>query len=319
MCGQRRESGQATVEWVGLVLLAALVLGALAALVPVGGGRSLGEAVVRALVCAVRGDCARAAARGDPQLVAAYGARDAALVRRYAPNIAYEPGTYTLPVDWRQCRSHRCSDAPDRSRLDVHRSARGGVPATAFTHLVHRGGETFLQYWFYYPDSTTTWGGSAAAWSLLETAGPSSSYPGFHRDDWEGYQVRIAASGRALARATAHDGYQYCKGPSTQCLNRWGPWTGWTRVSRGSHAGHIPMAAHRVRTGVAHGPHRTRTQVVPAREGVDVHERVTTAPELRLVPLEPIDPRTYRSLQHGGPTPPWGKDVYRDPTSNSTG
>src|SRR5919202_5615709 len=115
-----REHGQATVEWVGLVLLVALALAALAAVVPApGGGRTLAEAIAHAIVCAVRGDCRAAAARGDAELVAAYGARDAALVRRYAPSIAYEPGTYTLPVDWRQCRSHRCSDAPDRPDRDV--------------------------------------------------------------------------------------------------------------------------------------------------------------------------------------------------------
>jgi hypothetical protein len=74
-----------------------------------------------------------------------------------------------------------------------------------------------------------------------------------------------------------------------------------------------------VRTGVPHGPHRFRSVSRPAREGIDVHERTTTASELRLVPLEPIDPRSYRSLQRGGPTPPWSKVVYRDPTSDSTG
>ena len=47
---ERPERGQATVEWVGLVLLAALVLGAVAALVPVGDGRSVGEAVLHAVV-----------------------------------------------------------------------------------------------------------------------------------------------------------------------------------------------------------------------------------------------------------------------------
>jgi hypothetical protein len=307
------ERGQATVEWVGLVLLVGLALAALASAVPVGGGRTLGEALVHALVCAVRGDCGAAAARGDAQLVAAYGARDAALVRRFAPNIAYEPGTYTLPVDWRTCRSHRCSDAPDRAGLDVHRSARGGAPATAFTHVVHRGATTYIQYWLYYPDSTTTWGGAAAVW---RAAGPGR-YPGFHRDDWEAYDVRVDPDGRALVRASAHRGYQYCK--ADRCHDRWGPWTGWTRVSRGSHAGHIPMASRRARSAVRHGPHRLRWVTWPARRRADLHERVTTAPGLRLVPLEAIDPRSYRSLDRAGPRPPWRKDVYRDPTSQSTG
>ncbi|HKP88759.1 MAG TPA: hypothetical protein VJT75_02175, partial [Thermoleophilaceae bacterium] len=65
------ERGQATVEWVGVVLLVAFALAAAASLVPVG-DRTLGDAVLHALVCAVRGDCAREAARGDAELVAAY-------------------------------------------------------------------------------------------------------------------------------------------------------------------------------------------------------------------------------------------------------
>jgi hypothetical protein len=200
----------------------------------------------------------------------------------------------------------------------VSRSTRGGYPATAFTHVVHGGGATYLQYWFYYPDSTTTWGGLAAVWSALDVV-RSSSYPGFHHDDWEGYQVRIDASGRALARATAHHGYTYCKDAMAGCANRWGPWTGWTRVSRGSHAGHIPMAVHRVPIPGAHGPHAWRAVVRPTREGIDVHERTTRSSELRLVPLEAIDPRSYHSADPHGPVPPWGKDVYRTPAINSTG
>ncbi|MEA2399282.1 MAG: hypothetical protein QOK25_2838 [Thermoleophilaceae bacterium] len=316
----RCERGQAAVEWVGLVLLVALALAGFAAVVPVAGGHTLGQLLVRRVVCAVSGDCRDPGAGADAQLVAAYGVDGAGLVRRYAPNIAYEPGTYTLPVDWRQCRSHRCSDAPDRGGLDVHRSARGGYPATAFTHLVRSGGRTFLQYWFYYPDSTTTWGAAAAAWAIVDAPRRSGNgYSGFHLDDWEGYQVRVDPGGRAFARATAHHGYQYCMGPAPRCHDRWGPWTGWTRVSRGSHAGHIPLTLHRTVLPDGHGPHGWRGRLLPTRQGVDVHERTTTAPDLRLVPLEPIDPRSYHPLQRDGPTPPWAKDVYRDPASNSTG
>ena len=56
-----------------------------------------------------------------------------------------------------------------------------------------------------------------------------------------------------------------------------------------------------------------------AVQGVDTHERTSTADGLRLVPLESIDPRSYHSLQRDGPSPPWGKEVYGDPLSNSTG
>ena len=311
------ERGQATVEWVALVLCVALALGAVVAFVPLVDGRSLGGTLAHAILCAVRGGCR--ARDGDAALAAAYGSGDAELVRRYAPNIVYEPGTYTLPVDWRRCRSHLCSDAPDRADLDVHRSARSGAPATAFTHVVRRGGETFLQYWFYYPDSTTTWGHAAGVWSALDLVG-RPSYPGFHYDDWEGYQVRVDARGRALSRATSHFGYQWCK--ESECENRWGPWTGWTRVSRGSHAGHIPTVRRGIPSVLWHEPGRWlggRAAVRPAVQGIDAHERMTTASGLRLVPLEAIDRRSYRSLRRGGPVPPWRKRVYTNPVSNSTG
>src|SRR5215212_8423577 len=137
------ERGQASVEWIGMLLLIALALAAAVALVPAVDGRPLGAAIARALVCAVKNDChAESEALGH-----AYGARDAALVREQAPNLVYEPGTFTLPVDYRRCRSHRCSDAPDDRDLDVHRSARGGMQATAFTHVARRGGSTYIQYW----------------------------------------------------------------------------------------------------------------------------------------------------------------------------
>src|SRR3954447_12608225 len=145
-----QEHGQSTVEWTALVLLVALALGALVAFVPVVDGRSLGSSLAHAIVCAARGDCDR----GNDALVDAYGASDAELLRRFSPNVVYEPGTRTLPVDFRRCRSHACSDAPDDRSLDAFRSGRG-VPPAAFTHVVHRDGETFLQYWFYYPDSNS--------------------------------------------------------------------------------------------------------------------------------------------------------------------
>src|SRR3954469_2736367 len=178
------ERGQASVEWIGLLLLVSLALVTAVAFVPAVDGRPLGAALARALVCAVARDCHAEGVALD----AAYGDRDATLVRANAPNIVYEHGTLTLPVDYRRCRSHRCSDAPDDRDLDVHRSARGGVPATAFTHVVHRGGKTYIQYWLYYPDSPSTFMHSHG---ILKTLGIKD--PAFHPDDWEGYQVRIDA------------------------------------------------------------------------------------------------------------------------------
>jgi hypothetical protein len=189
------ERGQASVEWIGLLLLVAVALAVAVAFVPAVDGRPLGAAIARALVCAVKNDCDSEAAA----LRRAYGERDAALVRRHAPSLVYEPGTLTLPVDYRRCRSHRCSDAPDDRDLDVHRSARGGAHATAFTHVVRRGGKTYIQYWLYYPDSPSTFMHSHG---ILKTLGIKD--PAFHPDDWEAFTVRIDAAGRIAVRASAH-------------------------------------------------------------------------------------------------------------------
>jgi hypothetical protein len=281
------ERGQAALEWVGLVLLVCLACGAaVAAGVGAIDGRPLGAELARALVCAVRGDCDEE----DDALRAAYGERDAALVREFLPNLVYEPRTRTLPVDFRDCRSHRCSDAPDEERLDVHRTR--GADATVFTHVVHDGGETFVQYWLYYPDSTSTWMGSAAIWRWAIERATKKDYPGYHRDDWESVQVRIDdATGAARIRASSHGWYQGCK--EERCRNTWTRFGGWSRVSYGSHAGHIPQPAP------------------------DPDERTTTAAGIRLVPLEELT-AAERATEFEV-TPPWAKAVYLDPRSTSTG
>jgi hypothetical protein len=274
----RGERGQAALEWVGLVLLIGLACGAAVA-AGAGGidGRPLGAELARALVRAVRGDCNE----DDDELRAAYGDREAALVREFLPSLVYEPRTRTLPVDFRDCRSHRCSDAPDEERLDVHRTRR--ADATAFTHVVHAGGETFIQYWLYYPDSTSTWMGSAAAWRWAIERATKRDYPGYHRDDWESVQVRIDdATGAARIRASSHQGY-----------SPWSRFGGWSRVSYGSHAGHIPLPAP------------------------DPDERTTTAAGVRIVPIERLSREELATEFEVAP--PWDKAAYLDPRSPSTG
>src|SRR6266516_3753371 len=123
------ERGQATVEWVGLVLLVALELGGLLLVGPHVAGRSYGGFLARRILCGMRGGCDD----GRGALELAYGPRDAALVREYAPNIVYEPGEKEIPVDFRRCRTASCGDAPTDRSLDVSQTS-GGVPATAFTH-----------------------------------------------------------------------------------------------------------------------------------------------------------------------------------------
>ena len=270
-----------------MVLLVCLACGAaVAAGAGAIDGRPLGAELAHALVCAVRGDCDEQA----DALVDAYGEHDAALVREYLPNLVYEPRTRTLPVDFRDCRSHRCSDAPDEEGLDVHRTRR--AEATVFTHVVRDGGETFLQYWLYYPDSTSTFMGSAAIWNTLIKRATRQDYPGYHPDDWESVMVRLDdRTGAASMRASSHGWYQGCK--ERECRNRWEPWAGWSRVSYGSHAGHIP---------------------VPAR---DPDERTTTAAGVRVVPIESLS--AEERATEFEVTPPWDKRVYRDPRSDSTG
>ena len=287
----RCERGQATIEWAGVVLVATLALGALVALAPQPDGRSLGALLAHSIACSARGSCEDT----GRALSAAYGERDAELVRAHAPGLVYEPRTHSLPVDFRDCRRPSCSDASDDRKADLHSSA-AGVPATAFSRVIHRGGEIFIQYWHYYPDSSTTSPGSLSLRMLDHVL------PVHHRDDWESYQVRIDRVGRVSARASSHRAYQGCK--LRRCRNRWIAATGWTRVSRGSHAGHIPIRSR---------PGWDR----PLYPGPRLDERTTSAPGVRLVPLETLDKDSYRPLD-GGISPPWKKRVYVDPLSDST-
>ncbi|MEA2427704.1 MAG: hypothetical protein QOF37_1332 [Thermoleophilaceae bacterium] len=304
----RSERGQATIEWTGVVLLVALALAAAVAFVPAIDGRSFGSWLAHSILCATRGGCGS----GNDALRAAYGADDAALVRRFAPNIVYEPGTHTLPVDFRRCQSHLCSDAPDDPSLEVARSTRTGTPAAAFTHVVRSGGETFLQYWLYYPDSPSTFLGSHAVLKYLPGGDPAD-----HKHDWESYQVRVGPSGDAMVRASSHHGYQGCK--EFQCQNQWIGWTGWTRVSKGSHAGHIPYRTNwAVQRNRRRGPPaRSVTSYEPLLPGRDLHERTTSAASLELIPIESLD-RGEIGTDFGEISPPWRKEVYIDPLSDST-
>jgi len=305
--GAAGESAQASVEWLGLALLLAVALA-------LGASAIHAAWLPRTLRCAIVAGC-----RGNvTDLVLAYGAETAALVRRFTPGLVYERRTLTLPVDFRSCRSHRCADAGARAGADVARAARGGSQATVFTHVVDRraaGGSLYLQYWLYYPDST--WAGAARRLAAMAGDAGAAAAPlraladaavGFHADDWESYQLRISPDGEVAARASAHHGYagrrrwpNLNEAPDVRVpligvrlgprrTSAWTLATGWTRISRGSHAGHV-----------VDGPGG---------------ERRTAAPGIALVPIEGLSPR---DLATRFPiTPPWRKGVYRDPESAST-
>ena len=309
----RCERGQATIEWVGLVLLTSLTLGAAVALVgPDVDGRSFGGFLAHRIVCAARGGCDD----GDAALRKTYGASAAVLLRRHAPDIVYEPGERELPVDYRECRRAECSNGPGERDLDAHR-ADSGRRATVYTRVIRRHGRTYLQYWLYYPDSNSTFAGSDKLWRIVQAPlrRRPSPYPGFHLDDWEGYHVRIDRRGRVAVRATSHGHFQWCK--QRRCRNRWGAPTGWTRVSRGSHAGHIPLERHVALRRRGRGLGHLRLRYRARLPGRDMRERTTTAEGLRLVPLESIDRRRYRRRAEGV-SPPWQKRVYRHPEDDSS-
>lgn len=299
----RCERGQAAVEWVAMVLAAGLTLAALVAVAPAVDGRSLGGLLAHRLTCAAKGGCDD----GDSALVRAYGESDAALVRRHMPGLVFEPGERQLPVDWRRCRRVACATVADDPDLDAHRTD-AGRRATAFTRVLRQDGRTYIQYWTYYPDSNTAWGGSDKLWSLV---GPGR-YPGFHEDDWEAVTVRIEPDGRTAMRATSHGHWQWCK--HAPCRGRWGAATGWSRVSKGSHAGHAPLRAKPTGLLPSALPHGIplRYRYSPQIPGRDLRERTASPDGFRLLPLELVDRRGYRRLDPGI-SPPWEKDAYRDP------
>jgi hypothetical protein len=291
------ERAQATVEWIGLILVVSLLLlglvGGTVARIPASG---LARAIAARLVCAVRlfNSCAE-----DTALVAAYGPALAALVYQNAPEIVYEDGMTALPVDFRSCRGKRCGNGPDSGAVWTSDS---GEPVAAFVHAVDcrtaasraaaagrgydcsggRAGNLYLQYWLYYQDST----------SLRDLPGGI----GHHEDDWEGYQVRVGASGTE-SRATSHHGYSYSGGVGSWLSDAglvdrsaWGSSTGHLYVSGGSHAGRV---------------------VVDSAPG-----RWTPPHHLVLIPLETLDAGARRT--RFAVDPPWRKPVYRDPEDQGT-
>ncbi len=296
--------GQATPEYVGVLLLVCVLLGTLLAF---GGlaadGLRLGQLVAEKLVCAVRGSgCAGPA----EDLIAAYGPDVAALAREHAPEVRFEDADYvSLPVDPRSCRERRCADTSAKGP-----SARSyeGMPATVLVHVVDcrsgdqptpgadcsgaATGNLYVQYWLYYPDSATrTW----------------HRY-GYHADDWESYQVKIEPDGSALSRASSHHSYNYeaddplsdlgtlkIPGTSIEADFRragWGPDNGYVWVADGSHAGRAA--------------------------GDDPFFRSVPRGRLRLTPIEPEEGSFDGLSFDPGLAPPWLKTVWNDPEYDGT-
>ena len=203
-----RERGQATVEWLALVLLVVALLGAGAAVVH----------PARAL---------RAALPRDPPdpLAAAYGSRLAALVRRQAPNLVYARGLRQVPVDPRECRVPAC--------------ARGAAPVL-FTHVVRNGDSVYIQYWEYFPDSV--WNGIAG-----RHADDWESYQ-VRIDVSGRVRVRASAHHGYTGRRIGRDLNLNQVDPGLVGVEAWTAPTGWLRIARGSHAGYIARGPYGRRT-----------------------------------------------------------------------
>lgn len=306
----RCERGQGTVEWVALLAVVALLLVALVAAGVRVPGAALAKAIASRILCAatIADDCG-----DEPTLIAAYGTEVGKLVREHMPTILFERGSRAVPVDFRRCRSTACGDAPRRGFV---RRTDTGLPVTAFVHVVDcrpaaaerseaagadcsdpRRGNLYIQYWTYYADSATLRGV------------PIVGHRGYHRDDWEGVQIRIRPDGSVDARASSHDGFNSRPGPvggwasdvgltpvksaeeavGLRAENGWGPETRLLVVSGGSHAGSV--------TGIVH------------------FERLARGHSVHLVPLEAI---AATSRARFAIVPPWRKRAWFDPETSRT-
>lgn len=256
----------------------------------------------------------------EPTLIAAYGTEVGKLVRRHMPTILFERGSRAMPVDFRRCRSSSCGDGSARGL--VHRTD-AGLPLTVFVHVVDcrdggeggavadvspsgaapncsgaRAGNLYLQYWTYYADSATLRGV------------PIAGEEGYHRDDWEGAQVRVGPDGSVEERASSHHGYNAVQSVANagsdagidplrdlaedvgaRPRDGWGPETRLLVVSGGSHAGNT--------------------------NGFLRIDRVTPGRRVHLVPLEPIAAQEGAGYRFAI-RPPWRKRVWRDPEAEGT-
>jgi hypothetical protein len=132
------ESGQATVEWVGLLLLVTLVLGGLLTLAPRVEGRSLGGAVAHAIACGAAGDCDAAGRAGSRAALPPVVPR--------APRRARRPGRLRLPS------LPRLPVSPDRVAAAYH--ALRGVKAVAARAWIVCLGYKRFQYERRHPEMT---------------------------------------------------------------------------------------------------------------------------------------------------------------------
>ncbi len=308
------ESGQGSVEWVGLVLLIAALFGALSFTLPAVPGTALVHSLSRSLLCAVSlsdGCLSEGSLEGE------YGSEVAGLVRENTPELRFGPDLLGLPVDFRSCRSPACADS---AGTGVVTRSTAGEPVTLFTRVVDcRGqpapdlqnqadcegataGQLYIQYWAYYPESA-----SLRGIPVLEDEG-------YHAHDWESVQVRIGPDGEVSQRASSHAGYNHGRS-----VANWGSDMGWGLLRDAAEAAGLRKpggwGSSTGRLLVAGGSHAGNVDDAAAD-----YPTLTPADSVRLIPLEQA---------RGGPlarpagfdpiTPPWRKEVWRQAEAEGTG
>lgn len=330
--GPGTTGGQATLEWTGLVLLVAALFTGLILAGARPPGPAFAHAVFRRMLCAAS---LSSSCGATPSLERSYGERIAADIRRYAPDLAFGPDLLGLPVDYRTCRSAWCAD-PDGYGMVTQSTA--GEPVTLFTRTLdcrdgapsvepgergvaarsggvgtgrpapdcsgERAGSLFITYWAYYPESASLRGA------------PVLERKGYHRHDWESFQVRVDADGNVSNRASSHNGYNH-----TRSVANWGSDAGWDFLKRAvERAGLRERGGWGAATGtylVAGGSHAGN---VEDRAGRWAYPRYTPASRVRLVPLERIRGGPLARPARFDPiTPPWEKDVWLDGEAEGTG
>src|SRR3712207_5030996 len=96
------EGGQASPEWLGVVLVVSLAFSAMVAAGIRMPGIDLARALADRLICAA--NLGEGCGGQLSALSLAYGQGLAELVSNRVPTLEYEDGMVSLPVDWRACR-----------------------------------------------------------------------------------------------------------------------------------------------------------------------------------------------------------------------
>jgi hypothetical protein len=197
------ERGQGTVEYLGLLMTLALLLGLLALAISADPPDVPWSHLVRS---------SRRAHTPDERALRNPAVR--ALIGSAAPSIVLERDDHgddlSIPV----------TDAC----LEPGCAAYGRARCVLYVHVVRSTARTVFEYWTYYPRSQT---------DHL----PVPALQGFHHDDWEGLLVAFSADGHLLgARGSAHLGWNGAGPWWDEGRENWAPYGGVLYRAAGSHA-----------------------------------------------------------------------------------